>query len=79
MTALVSSICEPPRPSTIRRMVDSLATDNSRPTENNKNATPSAAMPATFCTSLMVNKPTIGIDLPNEPSPKGPNMAPAPR
>ena len=49
ITALVSSTCKPPRPSTSRRMADSLANDSSRPIRNRRKTTPSSAMPATFC------------------------------
>ncbi len=60
-------------------MADNLATDSSSPTVNSRKATPNAAMPATFAASLIVNQPTKETDLPSEPSPRGPNTAPAAR
>src|SRR5208283_2351345 len=79
ITALVRRTCEPPRPTTRRRIADSLGNDSSRPTRKSRNTIPNWAMPATFWASLIVNHDNPGNALLIEPSPNGPKTAPAPR
>ena len=79
ITALVSRTCNPPKPSTSRRMAESLENDSSRPIKNRRKTTPSSAMPATFCASVIVTQNRPGTTPASEPSPSGPKSAPAPR